>query len=186
MNVAKSMGAAAALVAISTGVVAGSAAAAPTGSTPAIPAGPSTLGAGGTGGAPAIKTLSNSVGPPFACPISGHGQFPATCVWVTSGTFRGHRGESFTSSCPTGYRYPYLVALGFDPLWQDLSRDLAFLRVFGVSNTYGRLTPEGKPFSYSGNSGMLGYVGMSIYANIVSDARLRFVCSNKGPTSALP
>jgi hypothetical protein len=84
------------------------------------------------------------------CPASTHGQgWPATngfpgigtsnCEWVTTPRFTGGAFTDFVTApdtapdravfglfyCPYDHPFPFLVAIGTDPLWNDLSRDQA-------------------------------------------------------------
>ena len=57
--------------------------------------------------------------------------------------------------CPAANPYPYVVALGFDPLWEDRSFGF-FLTTRPVSFTKYKTDFFG-PFSYAGASGNRGY-----------------------------
>jgi hypothetical protein len=64
-----------------------------------------------------------TVGSDFDCPISSHGQYPGTCVFVTTKVFKlsSQTGDGLMY-CPANRPYPYQVFFGSDPLWEDLTK----------------------------------------------------------------
>jgi hypothetical protein len=136
-----------------------------------------------------------SVSDRFDCPISAHGQYPANCVWVTTPRVslnRHHRIPFSAFHCPGGYPYPYQVAIGFDPLWEDRSSNA---QVSGetrpVSFTKNRSDLFG-PFSYAGTgSGDPGYAmlrwGCFLRTCGIRDfGQARYVCADKKSNAAYP
>ena len=100
-------------------------------------------------------TRGMSVGNPFPCPISAHGQHPSTCVWVTTQVQNASRTGLALWYCPISNPYPYQVAIGFDPLWED--RSYGFLLGTRPVSVTKYQTDFFGPFSYSGGSGNRGY-----------------------------
>ena len=133
------------------------------------------------------------VGSPFDCPISLHGQFPSRCVWVTTKTFIFAAVGQVQSLmyCPISNPYPYIVALGFDPLWLDLS-DLGIeTRTNGISRT--RYSSDIIwPQSYAGidptDPRQRGYAWflMTNEHPFSIKGQAQFLCSDRVPGSTLP
>jgi hypothetical protein len=128
------------------------------------------------------------IGSPFPCPISAHGQYPSSCVWVTTPK---RSGGTLTGTalwyCPTGNPYPYQVALGFDPLWQDLSYGF-FITTRPVSFTKYKTDFFG-PFSYAGTDGGRGYALFKWTAKEKvprSNLQMRYLCTDRRSNSAYP
>jgi hypothetical protein len=128
------------------------------------------------------------IGSPFPCPISAHGQYPSSCVWVTTPK---RSGGTLTGTalwyCPTGNPYPYQVAIGFDPLWQDLSYGF-FLTTRPVSFTKYKTDFFG-PFSYAGTDGGRGYALFKWTAKEKvprSNLQMRYLCTDRRSNSAYP
>jgi hypothetical protein len=128
----------------------------------------------------------------FDCPFSLHGQWPSKCVWVTTRALYDtvYKVDEGYNYCPTSHRYPFQVALGFDPLWQDLSDfvlgSAATNAVTGVK--YQRTGPDQKIYwSYTGgnDSAQRGYVYGKLTVLRVggATAKMKYVCSNKKATS---
>jgi hypothetical protein len=72
------------------------------------------------------STLGMTVSAPLDCPASLHGQGKGRCVWVDTGRWNWdwqHPDDGRIRSdfwyCPEGYGYPFEVALGFDPMWEN-------------------------------------------------------------------
>ncbi len=91
-------------------------------------------------------------------------------------------------SCPQGHRYPFLVLVGFDPLWEDLSSNYTY--VLPVSGTpfrhYGGFSD--RYYSYRGDrNGARGYVSLLFRIDHEGErAQARFACSNTIANTALP
>jgi hypothetical protein len=134
-----------------------------------------------------------SVGSPFACPISFHGQFPSNCVWVTTKLFTGgpfpYSGLFY---CPSEQPYPYEVAIGFDPLWNDLSsvgskaftNNVSFTKYKSNGNfilSYGGLDP-----SDSAQRGYSFFIWDISFPDVLSKGQVQFLCSDRRSNSALP
>lgn len=127
------------------------------------------------------------VGDPFPCPISTHGQYPSTCVWVTTPVHNGSRTGKALWYCPTSNPFPYVVAIGFDPLWQDLSFGY-FLTTRPVSVTKYKSDFFG-PFSYTGDEGGRGYALFSWTSKErVPRAKnqVRYLCTDKRSNGGYP
>jgi hypothetical protein len=133
-------------------------------------------------------TAGIDVGSPFPCPISTHGQYPSSCVWVTT---QAQKSPTKTGLalwyCPTTNPYPYLVAIGFDPLWEDRSHGF-FLTTRPVSFTKYKTDPFG-PFSYAGGSGNRGYALFSWNTREKAPGarvQVRYLCTDRLSISAYP
>jgi hypothetical protein len=126
------------------------------------------------------------IGSPFPCPISAHGQYPSSCVWVTTPRRTVTRSGKALYYCPTTNPYPYQVAIGFDPLWQDLSYGY-FLTTRPVSFTKYKTDFFG-PFSYAGTDGR-GYALFSWDSKERvprANFQLRYLCTDKKSSAAYP
>ncbi len=127
------------------------------------------------------------IGDPFPCPISTHGQYPSTCVWVKTPPNNGSRTGKALWYCPANNPYPYQVAIGFDPLWQDLSYGF-FLTTRPVSFTKYKTDFFG-PFSYAGVSGGRGYALISWTSKEKvprAKNQVQYLCTDKRSNSAYP
>jgi len=133
-------------------------------------------------------TLGMAVGSPFPCPISAHGQYPSNCVWVTTQVQKIPTKTGVALwYCPTTNPYPYVVALGFDPLWEDRSFGF-FLTTRPVSFTKYKTDFFG-PFSYAGGSGNRGYALFSWTSRERAHGakvQVGYVCSDRLSVSAYP
>lgn len=143
-----------------------------------------------------------SVGSPFACPFSTHGQSPGSCVWVTTKVLPVKYPATVDGLfyCPKDRPYPFQVALSDDPLWEDLSTPIsAYGRTNSVSFTKYKTNSFKLPYSYTGfgpgttppNRGYAEFrfgfcfdirdpCGKEIFG------KARFVCGNKPTRSAQP
>lgn len=133
------------------------------------------------------------------CPFSAHGQGGSKCVWTeTEPQVRSNGDPAQVEGlflCPESHPYPFVVALGFDPLWDDTS-SAGDVLVETVSKTrYARLKSfTGREYwaSFSGQSTQTGYVSAKLSAQAVYKdttnwiLRFEFLCSTKKATSALP
>ena len=89
--------------------------------------------------------------------------------------------------CPKDKPYPYQVAIGFDPMWQDLTYGF-FLVTRPVSFTKYKTDFFG-PFSYAGTDGGRGYVLFKWSAKEKvprSNLQMRYLCTDKRSNSAYP
>jgi hypothetical protein len=164
----------------------------------AEPPGGTALGAApGTEYFPENPADGMTVGEPFDCPLSTHGQFPSNCVWVTSKKITVVRPDTAISLmyCPTSNPYPFQVAIGNDPLWQDLALYPSFAKTTGVSNTKYKADLFGAPLSYSGldpsDSGKRGYATFSFLCGSneclsTFTGQVKYLCTDRPTTSALP
>ena len=131
-------------------------------------------------------TKGTIVSDPFPCPISTHGQYPSSCVWVKQPVHNGSRTGKALWYCPTTNPYPYQVAIGFDPLWQDLSHGY-FLTTRPVSFTKYKTDFFG-PFSYAGTDGR-GYALFSWTSKERvphSKHQVQYLCTDRKTVSAYP
>jgi hypothetical protein len=127
------------------------------------------------------------VGSPFACPKSLHNQSPSSCVWVTTQAQTPTKTGLALWYCPTTNPYPYLVAIGFDPLWEDRSRGF-FLTTRPASFTKYKTDLFG-PFSYAGVPGSRGYALFSWTSKERSPGarvQMRYLCTDRRSRSAYP
>jgi hypothetical protein len=136
-----------------------------------------------------------SLGAPFDCPRSAHGQSHASCVWVTSSKIEVKPPDQGTSLmyCPRDRAYPYQVLIGFDPLWNDLTTYPSFAKTNGISKTKFKTNLFG-PLSYSGTDPSdplkRGYAlfrficGASQCTGI--GGKVQYLCADKPTLSALP
>ena len=132
------------------------------------------------------KNRGTDIGSPFPCPISAHGQYPSSCVWVTTPKRSGTLTGTALWYCPTGNPYPYQVAIGFDPLWQDLTYGY-FLTTRPVSFTKYKTDFFG-PFSYAGTDGR-GYAFFKWTAKETvprNNLQMKYLCTDRKSTSAYP
>jgi hypothetical protein len=129
------------------------------------------------------------VGDPIDCPASSHGQGDGRCVWVLTQyglTDRGEAGRVRSDfwHCPANYPHPFEVALGFDPMWRDHSKNssatvetVAGTRWLMYRNWLGR---EYFP-SYAGVQSERGYVSITFTG--AADQRwvhmAEYLCSTK-------
>jgi hypothetical protein len=142
-----------------------------------------------------------SVAGEFDCPLSAHGQWPSKCVWVTTARIVGseHRNNFVDNAywyCPTDHKYPYEVALGWDPMWDDLKSDSfedASIRT--VSGTKYLRTGDNHDvdWSYSGTDSsdfaQRGYVFGRLQVGLNRPdnySQMRFLCSNAQANSHAP
>jgi len=137
-----------------------------------------------------------TVGSPFACPFSTHGQWPGSCVWVKTKviTILGRQTVDGLFYCPTDRPYPFQVALGDDPLWEDLTtpRD-SFGRTNAVSFTKYKIGVTAHPYSYAGfgpgtTPPNRGYASFRFFGHslITIFGQAQFLCSDKPTTGAQP
>ena len=133
------------------------------------------------------RTAGMEVGSPFPCPISAHGQYPSSCVWVTTQNLRISRTGFALWYCPTTNPYPYQVAIGFDPLWEDRSYGF-FLKTRPVSFTKYKTDFFG-PFSYAGGSRIRGYALFAWDSKEYgpgSRVKVAYLCTDRLSNSAYP
>ena len=143
-----------------------------------------------------------TVDSPIACPLSTHGQWPGSCVWVTTKVI----SVKFPSTadglfyCPKDRPYPFQVALSDDPLWEDLSTPVsAYGRTNSVSFTKYKTNIFKLPYSYAGfgpntTPPNRGYAEFRFgYCLDVRDpcndeifGKARFLCSDKPTKGAQP
>ena len=133
-------------------------------------------------------TLGMEVGSPFPCPISAHGQYPSSCVWVTTQPQKSPTKTGLALwYCPTTNPYPYQVAIGFDPLWED--RSFGFLLKTRPAGFTKYKTDIFGPFSYAAESGTRGYALFSWnspqrpHGAVV---QVRYLCTDRLSISAYP
>jgi len=128
------------------------------------------------------------VGSSFACPTSTHRQSPSSCVWVTTQLQAPPTKTGLALwYCPTTNPYPYLVAIGFDTLWEDRSHGF-FLITRPASFTKYKTDFFG-PFSFAGGSGNRGYALFSWDSKertTGAKVQVRYVCSDRVSKSAYP
>jgi hypothetical protein len=134
-----------------------------------------------------------SVGSPFPCPLSFHGQWPSSCEFVTTKAF-DVPSPSVVSGlmyCPNDHPYPYEVAIGFDPLWSDFDNGGDVTRTNGVSST--KYHSDGSfPQSYSGldpsDGSQRGYAWFRMSNESPTDNtdQQEFLCSDRAAGSTLP
>ena len=153
------------------------------------------------------------------CPASAHGQgFPTTnafytdktsdCAWVTTGNIYpsnddpdAQKGRNFgLYYCPSDFPYPFEVAVGFDPMWEDIdggipaygapasTRAVSGTKYNVISNQPG----DRALYSYPGSKGISrGYVYFSVgVKKIAGDVTgnagtVRYLCSDTRATSYL-
>jgi hypothetical protein len=175
------------------------------------------------GASPEHATAGFEISEGFRCPGSTHGQgFPATnafytkdtsdCVWVTTPRFDGGAFQRETGPdihdikygvfglfyCPAAYRYPFLVALGTDPLWEDQSDGMVSNALTGTVSADKYVYSEGATDakygdSYAGLGGPVedpGYVFFRLPGNPSSGAptrsgRAAYLCSDTPSDLAL-
>jgi hypothetical protein len=140
------------------------------------------------------------VSDPFDCPASAHGQGSGRCVWVQTPMIRYDwqnpdvgRVRSDFWYCPSEYRYPFEVALGFDPMWENLGfqsdtfvETVAAVKWTLYKNWLGR---QYYP-SYGAPDGSRGYVTIDFngvaFEHKPWTHEARFLCSSKLANSMLP
>ena len=142
-----------------------------------------------------------TVSAPFACPVSLHGQ-NGRCVWTDTGSMDwdwtrpdAGRIRSDFWYCPEGYGFPFEVALGFDPMWENLGFNSdAFVETVArqkftlYRNFLGR---EYYP-SYGAPSETRGYLSIDLngaarrLTAVPWEHRVRYLCSDTRATSMLP
>ena len=130
-----------------------------------------------------------SVGTPFACPFSFHGQWPGSCVFVTTRVFPGNLDTDGFNYCPIDHPYPFEVAIGFDPLWNDVGTNPAQTNVVSFTKyrqdsddvhwqSYGGLDPS--------DPNQRGYVWFFWDQVGAIDGQAQFLCTDQPATSAAP
>ena len=136
------------------------------------------------------STSGMSVGAPFDCPISGHGQWPSRCVWVTTQQVPVDFRVFGLFYCPASNPYPYLVFFGFDTLWEERSEVGVHAATSGVSATKYKLDGD-FPLSFGGDP--RGYASFLFWCtngskgcNNATNGRAQYLCTNKKATSLLP
>ena len=135
-----------------------------------------------------------TVGQPFPCPFSIHGQWPSSCVYVTTKNFdippnTTHGGLMY---CPADRPYPYQVAIGFDPLWLDKTVDTSSARTNAVSFTKYKKNVLGMPYSYTGfnatsrppNRGYAAFYWAGCTTCSGGTGQVQFLCTNKATSRA--
>ena len=131
-----------------------------------------------------------SVGSPFPCPFSFHGQWPGSCVFVTTRVFKyGPFDAEGLNYCTRDHRYPYEVAIGFDALWNDLGKNPAMTNVVSFTK-YRQDSGDSHYESYGGldpsDSAQRGYVWFFWDQVGQIDGQAQFLCTNQPSTSAAP
>jgi hypothetical protein len=141
---------------------------------------------------------------PFDCPISLHGQ-DGKCVWVNTYQVRRdhelrddpNRVISVFSYCPAPYSWPYEVAIGFDPMWENKGfKSDAFIETVArqkwtlYTSFIGRqyYPSYGAPNETSG-----GYISIDFNGEIDRpwsrtpwEHKARYMCADKHANSMLP
>ena len=143
---------------------------------------------------PEVPSAHMTVGSPFACPFSFHGQWPSNCVYVTTGSFPTAIGATSQGLmyCPIGQPYPYEVAIGFDPLWNDLSDLGGAAGTNAVSGTKYKIDGGGLPLSYAGLDPSdplqrgYGWFHLTNRSEFTVIFQVEYLCSDRAPTSTLP
>lgn len=143
-----------------------------------------------------------AVGAPEDCPASAHGQGGGKCVWVKTNRYESEHGNDPGTNtprvrtdfwyCPSGYPYPFEVAIGFDPLWEDIgfhtdtfAESVARQRYTLYRSILGR---DYYPSFGAPNGFERGYVTIDFNGGIRGywKQRAQFLCSNKRANSMLP
>lgn len=140
------------------------------------------------------------VSSPFDCPASAHGQGSGRCVWVRTPEIlydwqdpsKGRVRSDFWY-CPSDYRYPFEVALGFDPLWENLGfQSDAFVETVAAKKWTLYKSWLGREYypSYGAPDDSRGYVTID-FNGVAFESKpwsheARFMCSSKRANSMLP
>jgi hypothetical protein len=149
-----------------------------------------------------IAPTGDRIAPAGNCPISAHGQGifdRSNCVWVTTPRYQNSQLHNLEITrglfdCPATNPFPFEVATGFDPMWENQSGGgFVFVNEMSTSGTKWRLDGNGEVMSYSGHSGEVGgasfkfeIVGRSDPADEIPHAQARFLCSDRMATSYWP
>ena len=146
---------------------------------------------------PESPSSGMTIGQPFACPFSIHGQWPGSCVYVTTKAFDIPENVQLGGLmyCPKDRPYPYQVAIGFDPLWLDKTVGTVGARTNAVSFTKYKVNDFRMPYSFAGFNAELpppnrGYaaffwVGCSTGCG-GGTGQVAFLCSDKATSHAAP
>jgi hypothetical protein len=137
-------------------------------------------------------------GAPFQCPISFHGQ-GGNCVWVSTPTIKRNSDDPYRnelvkvfSYCPRPYGWPFEVALGFDPMFEDLgTNSVAVVENVAKQKWTLYTTVADRQYypSYGAPNEFDGYI--SIIFRPVFELKdwahkARYLCADKHATSMLP
>jgi len=143
---------------------------------------------------PEVPTDGMTVGQPFPCPLSIHGQWPSSCVYVTTKNFDIPENTNLGGLmyCPADRPYPFQVAIGFDPLWLDKTVDTVPARTNAVSFTKYKINSFGMPYSYTGfdatsrppNRGYAAFYWTGCTTCGDGTGQVQFLCSNKATSRA--
>ncbi len=133
---------------------------------------------------------------PFPCPFSTHGQWPSSCVGLltTVITVPNRDGVDGLFYCPANRPYPFQVAIGDDPVWEDKTTPPPYgARTNAVSFTKYKIGFAGHAFSYAGfgpgtTPPNRGYVSFRFFGSSITtvSGQAFFVCSDKPTTGAQP
>jgi hypothetical protein len=166
-------------------------------------AGGASPGAGQEPKSPKEEWHPQADGAPFQCPISFHGQ-GGNCVWVSTPTIKRnlddpYRNEvvSVFSYCPRPYGWPFEVALGFDPMWENLGTNSAGV-VENVAKQkwtlYTTVAQRQYYPSYGAPNELDGYISIHFRPVTLDSAfvrhnwvhKARYLCADRHATSMLP
>ena len=135
-----------------------------------------------------------TVGAPFNCPLSTHGQWPSSCVYVTTKKFAIPQGSGASGLmyCPADRPYPFQVAIGNDPLWLDKTIDTVPALTNAVSFTKYKINAFHIPYSYTGfnaqsvppNRGYAAFLWRGCTTCGDGTGQVEFLCTNKPTNSA--
>ncbi len=101
--------------------------------------------------------------------------------------------------CPAAYPYPYEVAFGFDPLWEDTSRSTGGSLEYSVSvatvgvRQFAENAAGTRYLSWTGNAGSPGYVSAILHVDVGSGSQpphagagFKYLCSTKKANGGVP
>jgi len=143
---------------------------------------------------PESPSSGMTVGQPFACPFSIHGQWPGSCVYVTTKKFDIPQNTQLGGLmyCPKDRPYPYQVAIGFDPLWLDKTVGTVPAATNAVSFTKYKSNIFNRPYSYAGfgpnsappNRGYAAFFWAGCTSCGDGTGQVEFLCSDKHTSHA--
>jgi hypothetical protein len=141
-------------------------------------------------------------GGPFNCPISLHGQ-DGKCVWVNTYLIQRdldkaddpNRVISVFSYCPAPYGWPFEVAVGFDPMWDNLSFGSdAFVETVAREKWTLYTSVIGRKYypSYGAPNETEGYISIDFngrvdrpWTKLYWEHKARYLCADKHANSML-
>lgn len=104
--------------------------------------------------APGIEVHKCTVGATFKCGFNAKGQSGESCVWVSTPKFGVpiHIQVQLQWYCPESHKYPFLVLVGFNPLWENRGEGgyAVQVRVGEVSATRYKQNSDKLYYSYRG------------------------------------